>query len=195
MKPILLLPLLLLGSNLAMGASYFEAFLDGPSEEPPNASPATGYAQLKYDGVARTLEVAVSFSGLTAGNTAAHIHGPTTLPGTGTAGVMTPTPTFPSFPTGATFGDYWYELDLSLASSYRAGFLSGFGGNTLLAEAAMIGAIEEGKAYLNIHTSTFPGGEIRGFFQPIPESGTWMATISLGGLVGTVVLRRSRRPA
>ena len=37
-------------------------------------------------------------------------------------------------------------------------------------DAPFIGlGVESGKAYLNIHTAAFPGGEIRGFLTPAPE--------------------------
>ena len=52
----------------------FVASLNGPSESPPNASLGTGFAIVTYDSVAHTLRVQVTFSGLTAGDTAAHIH-------------------------------------------------------------------------------------------------------------------------
>lgn len=186
---------LLLTSGLAHGSTLFEAFLDGPSEDPPVASPGIGYAIAEYDSTARTLFLDVEFSGLVGFTTVSHIHGPTVLAGAGTASVMTTTPSFAGFPAGVTAGTYSTILDLSLASSYRAGFLSGFGGDTLLAEAALISAMEAGKAYLNIHTDFAPGGEIRGFFAVtvIPEPGTWLGMISLGALGAGTVVRRCRR--
>jgi hypothetical protein len=39
--------------------------------------------------------------------------------------------------------------------------------------------MDSGKAYLNIHTRAFPGGEIRGFFNQVPEPGT-LALLALG---------------
>jgi hypothetical protein len=46
--------------------------------------------------------------------------------------------------------------------------VSAHGGTTAQAEADLFQAIADGKAYLNIHSSTFPGGEIRGFLVPGP---------------------------
>jgi hypothetical protein len=37
------------------------------------------------------------------------------------------------------------------------------GGTNASAEAALFQAIAEGKAYVNVHSSMFGGGEIRGF--------------------------------
>jgi hypothetical protein len=38
-----------------------------------------------------------------------------------------------------------------------------------------------GKSYLNIHTTAFPGGEIRGFLTLVPEPGTF-ALLGLGAI-------------
>lgn len=191
-KTLPLLALVLASALAARGNTLFEAYLDGPSEDPPVASPGVGYAFAEYDPTARTLFLDVDFSGLVGFTTVAHIHGPTAVAGAGTASVMTTTPSFAGFPAGVTDGSYTTTLDLSLASSYRAGFLSGFGGDTLLAEAALISAMETGKAYLNIHSTFAPGGEIRGFFTVVPEPGTWVAMLSLGALGAGAVVRRCR---
>ena len=46
---------------------------------PPNASPGTGSAMAAFDSQAHTLDLHVTFGGLTSGTTAAHIHAPTAL--------------------------------------------------------------------------------------------------------------------
>ncbi len=165
----------------------YSANLDGLSEAPPNASPGTGVTFVDYDTVAHTLRVQATFSGLTGTTSASHIHGPTAVALTGTASVATTTPTFAGFPLGVTAGAYDNTLDLTLASSYNPSFVAANGGTTAGAEAALVAAIAAGKAYLNIHSNTFPGGEIRGFLQPVPEP----ATIALLGCA-TLLLRRRR---
>jgi hypothetical protein len=56
------------------------------------------------------------------------------------------------------------------------------------ASDAGVAALNAGKAYLNIHTSSFGSGEIRGFLAPVPEPGTTV----LGLLSGAVLMRRRR---
>src|SRR5947207_10788649 len=122
----------------------FVAFLSGPAESPPNASPATGFATVTIDG--NTMRVQVTFSGLTTGNTASHIHSATAVPGTGTAGVATSVPTFPGFPGGVTAGSYDNTLDLTSLTSYNPAFVTANGGTAASAEAALIAGITQGTA-------------------------------------------------
>lgn len=48
------------------------------------------------------------------------------------------------------------------ASSYNPAFVAAHGGTVPGAEAALLTGLLAGQAYLNIHTTMFPGGEIRG---------------------------------
>jgi hypothetical protein len=160
----------------------YSANLSGPNESPPNASPGLGLAQVDLDAVAHTMHVHVDFQGLVGTTTASHIHAPTAVAGTGTAGVATTTPTFAGFPLGVTSGTYDVTLDMTLASSYNSSYIANNGGTPLSAEAALFQAIADGKAYLNVHSSAFGGGEIRGFLVPgtTPVSpGTWGRVKSL----------------
>lgn len=168
-----------IGTVSAAHAAVFNyiAFLDGPSESPPVISQGIGSGQVDVDDVAHTMRVRASFAGLTGNTTVSHIHGPTAVAGAGTAGVATTTPTFLGFPAGVTSGVYDITLDMTLASSYNPSFVTASGGTTALAEARLFLALAEGKAYLNIHSTFAPGGEIRGFmlpFNPTPTNGaTW----------------------
>jgi hypothetical protein len=170
----------------------FTANLNGAAEAPPNSSTATGFTLVTIDPVAHTMRVQFTFSGLTTGNTAAHIHATTAVPFTGTAGVATAVPTFPGFPMGTTSGSYDMTFDMTLASSYNPAFVTANGGNVAAAEAALFSAImTPGRAYLNIHSTTFMGGEIRGFLVPTPEPATMLLLGS--GLAGVALKFRRRR--
>jgi hypothetical protein len=166
----------------------YQAVLDGPSESPTNGSPGTGFATADYDTVAHTLHLNITFSGLTGTTTASHIHSATTVAGVSTAGVATTTPTFAGFPLGVTSGAYDNTLDMTLASSYNPAFVTANGGTPVSAEAALMAGIDAGKAYVNIHSSTFGGGEIRGFLHTVPAPGS-AALLGIGGLV---LVRRRR---
>ena len=185
----LMVPLLLAMLAPAAKAALlqYEAFLDGPSE--PTASPGTGFAVVDYDSSFHTLLVEVTFSGLLGTTTASHIHAATASPGTGTAGVATTTPYFAGFPIGVTSGTYSNTLDLTSASSYNPSYITANGGTTAGAEAALTAAMASGEAYLNIHSTVFAGGEIRGFLEPVPEP----SSIALFGLGLAATARYIRR--
>lgn len=177
---------------LASGASgaivSYTATLSGAAEAPPNASAGTGFTQVDIDVVAHTLRVQATFSGLTGNTTASHIHAATAAPGTGTAGVATQTPSFTGFPLGVTSGSFDNTFDLTLSTSWNAAYITANGGTPASAEAAFAAALASGRAYLNIHSTFAPGGEIRGFLQPVPAPGT----ASLLALAGLGAFRRRR---
>ena len=159
----------------------------------PEALGATGsgLVTVVFDGDANQLRIEADWTGLSGTTTVAHIHCCTLAPGTGTVGVAVTPGTLPGFPVGTSAGTYVSPvLDLSDPSRYTASFLNNFGGGTTTgAEAALLAGMLNGSAYFNVHTSTFPGGEIRGFLSPVPEPTTMML---LGGAVALGVLRRRR---
>jgi CHRD domain/Secretion system C-terminal sorting domain len=143
--------------------SIYIATLNGAAENPPNASLGTGTATITIDATLNTMKVVCDFSGLSGTVTASHIHAATAAANAGTAGVASQTPTFTGFPSGVTSGTYDNTFDMTLASSYNATFITNNGGTASSAFTALKTAIADGKAYLNIHSSAFGGGEIRGF--------------------------------
>ena len=182
---------LILSASAARGDSIsFAANLVGSLEVPPTGSPATGSATVVIDTVANTMLVNVIFSGLGSGTTASHIHCCLASPFlTGiNAGVATAVPTFTGFPLGVTSGTYTHTFDLTAASSYNPAFVTAEGGTVAGAEAALLTGIESGESYLNIHTTNFGGGEIRGFLVSTPEPSS---ILLLGtGLLGILCSRR-----
>jgi CHRD domain/PEP-CTERM motif len=134
----------------------FEAFLTGSDENPPNASPATGFGTVIYDAGLSNITVNESWSGLTAPATASHIHGP--------AGVGTNAPVL---------------FALSSVPNATAGAIPE---QTFSITPAQVADLFNGLYYMNVHTSTFPGGEIRGQLILVPEPSTVLLVVF--GLVG-----------
>ena len=120
-----------------IGPTQLKAALNGANERPtPVVTSGTGSATLTRIG--NQLLFNITYSGLTSAATAAHIHGRADT--SGFAGVLVPLPT----PSGTS------------------GTISG----SLLLDNATLSAIVDGLAYVNIHTSTNPDGEIRGQITP-----------------------------
>jgi len=176
----------------AAAASYvFNAFLNGGNEAPPNASPGIGFSRLTLDTSAHTMRIEATFSGLLGTTSAAHVHAPTQLPGVGTASVATELPSFTGFPLGVTSGSYDHTFDTSLAATWNPSFLTNNGGTALGAETGFLTALGDHRAYLNIHSSFAPGGEIRDFYQLVPEPGSWALMIMGLGFTGALLRRRT----
>lgn len=115
----------------------FHASLDAQQEVPPTDSKGTGTAELTLDTATKQLSWKVTYAGLTGPAGAAHIHGPAG-PGTN-AGV-----------------------EVNLAPN---GAQSPITGTATLTDA-QVADLTSGKDYVNIHTATNKGGEIRGQIKP-----------------------------
>jgi hypothetical protein len=165
---LMMIAVLVLPSSVANAIPItFEATLAGTNEVPPVVSPGTGLATVILDAAAETLQINVTFSGLTSNTVAAHIHCCAPL-GTN-VGVATTVPAFPGFPLGMTSGIYSSQVfDLTQPLIYNPAFVTLQGGTVAGAEAALITGMQAGLTYLNIHTMTNMGGEIRGQLTAVP---------------------------
>jgi hypothetical protein len=187
------LALAVLAAPAASAATHnFRAVLSGPAESPPVASPGYGIATIVIDDVAKTFSLSLPFQDLLSDTFAAHLHCCTTDALMGTAGVALP---FNDFPMDVRSGTYTQTFNLADATSYQAAYLSANGGTADSAFTALLDGIMNNQSYLNIHTDTYPGGEIRGFLvsAPIPEPESW--AMLLAGLAGVGLMARRRQSA
>ena len=169
------------GAYTEGAGTFFTANAAGALESPPNASPGIGL--IKVDVGSTSMSADVAFKNLISPTSEAHIHCCASAAFTGQAPVAVP---FTDFPTGVTNGTYSKTFSLSDTATYDPGFLKSNGGTAESATTALLNAIAANEAYVNIHSTEFPNGEIRGWLvaAPIPEPGEWaMLGLGVGGLL------------
>ncbi len=121
-----------------VGAARLNApVLNGASEAPPNASATTGAGTVVLNGLQDAATVTLTHTGFGSAITAAHIHRTST-----TAAIITLASTNFASPTTVILG----PADLT----------------PINVDLLLTG----GATYINIHTATYPGGEIRGSIGP-----------------------------
>lgn len=192
---VLVAALLLLARAADASQITLSGILSAANENPANSSLGTGSVLAIVDTVALTINLTVSFSGLTGGDTAAHIH--CCVPQGGNTGVATAVPVLPAFPQNVTSGSFSNQtFSLLDAAFYNPAFITNNGGSAATAEPVFLNGLLAGQTYFNIHTAANPGGEIRAFLLPAvtaPEPST-MILMSVGLVALLFRHRRSRRP-
>lgn len=177
--------LLAAGAAQAGVTTYYTKF----EPEGGGGRSGTGTATASFDDVSHVLTFFADFSGLSGVTTQAHFHCCTTTAFAGTAGVAVDSPSLP-IPLGVTAGVFGAALDLDDASNFNPAFVTA-SGSLDAAITRFKAGLDSGKVYLNIHTSTFGGGEIRGFMLVPEPASAALALLALGALAA--VGRSSRR--
>ena len=129
--------------TLAFAAGQFRAGLTGAQEVPPNNSLATGDVHVKLDNDGKSIRVMLKFTGLGSNFTAAHIH----TGATGTNGP--PIVTFDGLPAATSGSLQNFAATLS---------------------DVQVADLEAGRLYVNVHSTAYPDGEIRGQLMAHPDN-------------------------
>ncbi|MDQ3799501.1 MAG: CHRD domain-containing protein [Acidobacteriota bacterium] len=119
----------------------FTATLSGAQEVPPTTTSARGFGIVTLNDAETQIRFSLTFSGLSSNQTAAHIHGAAAI------GANAPV-LFNIGSTGATSGT--------------------FTALTQNVTPAQVQQLKSGLWYFNVHSNSFPNGEIRGQILPAP---------------------------
>lgn len=159
--------------NSAHAGTLFDAVLNGSQEVPPNASPATGFGLFELNDAETELAFEISYGDLLTGLTVAHFHrGAVGVNGPVVRGISVAEGAIPGTTSGLMSG-IWKSTDASPLTP------------------ALVADLKAGLIYVNLHTSLFPGGEIRGQIFAVPEPSAIVLS-GLGLAVVTVIARRRR---
>lgn len=154
--------ILLLAPRAGATVHNLTASLDGLQETPPVATPGWGSATMTLDDVSNMFTLTGSFQNLIGTANNAHVHGPAA----------------PGSPAGVLFG-ITFDVGVSSGSFSFNGAITPTQTQTIL----------DGLAYINIHSTFRPGGEVRG--QIVPEPATALLLVTGAG----AMLRRRPRAA
>jgi len=115
---------------------------DGGQEVPAVTTSGAATLSGSYDTVSKQLDYSINWTGLTGDVTVAHFHGP------------------------ALAGESAGPLqDIAIVTNGMSGSTAG----TITASADLHAALIAGKVYYNLHTATYPDGEIRGQVNLSPQ--------------------------
>ena len=143
--------------SAAHSATVFTATLDGSQSGTP--SPGTGSGTFILDDTETSLSYTITFSGLLAPETVSHFH-------RGAPGVSGPV--VKNLPLGSPKVGVWSAFDATQPLTPQA-----------------VADLKAGLLYINVHSSLYPAGEIRG--QIVPEPSALLVLAGGGaGLLGAL---------
>ncbi len=137
----------------------FSGAMTGAQEVPPTTSTATVTFNGMFNPANNMMTLGITFSGLSSNTTGAHIH----RAAVGVNGPIIVDLAGLGFPLGVTSGTF------TATFAFPAGDVASFTANN---------------TYINIHTQTLPGGEVRGQIMPCVPTYTW----STGPVTRTIVV-------
>ena len=175
--------LLAAGAAQADVTRYYTTFVP----EGGGTRSGSGSAFASFDDLTNVFTFSAVFSGLSGLTTQAHFHCCTTTPFVSTAGIAVDSPSLP-IPLGVSEGVFGASLDLDDAGNFNPDFI-GVGGTVAGAIARFKAGLDTGKVYLNIHSTTFRGGEIRGFML-VPEPASVALVLAALAAMGAVGRRQ-----
>jgi CHRD domain/PEP-CTERM motif len=157
--------------------ALYQFILTGAQEVPANTSPASGFAKLVVDADTDIVTLQLAAMNLSGALTNIDLRAaPAGSDGTSVASMFSC--------CGGSLTLYGSPLPNSLQYIYQRGL--GLQLDTMIIAAPY-------NYYLNVSTTAYPDGELRGQLAPVPEPGTY-ALMAIGvGLVGAAV--RRRRPS
>lgn len=156
-----------LGLALTVPASAqtsYSCFLNSANEVPVNASPAIGSCVAVVNAAQTQVSITCQFVNLVGTYTASHLHGPAA----------------PGVNAGVQIGFVGVSAGWVFSNSNHDGTITNY---LAPISATQVGYLNNGTMYVNIHSTLFPGGEIRGqFSSPGPtdtKKSTWSRVKSL----------------
>lgn len=143
----------------------FTSTLSGSAVVPPNKSPGKGKAQLTLNAYGG-MQIHGDFSKLTGTTTAASIGILSEYGSISQLTTVTSAHGMHSFPSGKVSDSFNFALHLNDLASFQKGYLIAYNSSVVDAANAFVDAVDSKNAYFTIMTTTYPNGEITGYFNP-----------------------------